>query len=88
MNDVNKNFEFIDELTKVTSRANSKEKTNGNKKIKVYYRLSNLEATVKKIKIPNANKKNCLENCISEFGSENITVIGDSLNDETLQYLN
>ena len=88
MNDFNKNFEFIDELTKVNLRANPTEKTNGNKKIKVYYRLSNLEATVKKIKIPNASKKNCLENCISEFGSENITVIGDSLNDKTLQYLN
>lgn len=88
MNNSNKTSEFIDELIQLTLGANPTEKTNGHKKIKVYYRLSNLEATVKKNKISNASKKNCLENCISEFGSENITVIGDSLNDETLQYLN
>ena len=55
--------------------------------IKVYYRLSNLEAGISKKKIPNATKKHCLENCISEFGLENITVLGDRLNNETKDYV-
>jgi len=56
--------------------------------IKVYYRLSNLEAGLSKKKIPNATKKHCLENCIKEFGLENITILGDRLNQETLDYVN
>ena len=56
--------------------------------MKVYYRLSNLEAGMSKKKIPNANKQHCLENCITEFGSENITILGDRLNDETRDYVN
>ena len=56
--------------------------------IKVYYRLSNLEAGISKKKIPNATKKYCLENCIKEFGLENITILGDRLNQETLDYVN
>lgn len=53
--------------------------------VKVYYRLSNFEASISKQKIPNATKRNCLQNCIKEFGVENITVIGDTLNEETKQ---
>ncbi len=56
--------------------------------IKAYYRLSNLEAGISKKKIPNATKKYCLENCIKEFGLENITILGDRLNQETLDYVN
>ena len=56
--------------------------------MKIYYRLSNLQAGGHKIKIPNANKKHCLKNCIQEFGLENITVLGDKLNEETRKYVN
>lgn len=56
--------------------------------MKVYYRLSNLEAGMSKKKIPNATKQHCLENCINEFGAENITILGDRLNDETRDYVN
>lgn len=56
-------------------------------KMKVYYRLSNLEAGIPKKKIKNATKQNCLENCIKEFGGENITIVGDRLNDETKSYV-
>lgn len=51
--------------------------------IKVYYRLSNFEAGISKKKIPNATKLNCLQNCIKEFGVDSITIIGDTLNEET-----
>ena len=56
--------------------------------MKVYYRLSNLEASITKRKIKNATKEHCLNNCIFEFGKENITIIGDKLNDETRDYVN
>ncbi len=56
--------------------------------IKVYYRLSNLSAGGYKIKLPHTTKQYCLENCIKEFGLENITVLGDRLNLETLNYIN
>ena len=62
-------------------------KRNKNIDMKVYYRLSNLEAGMSKKKIPNATKKHCLENCITEFGSDNITIVGDKLNDETKSYV-
>ena len=55
--------------------------------IKVYYRLSNFEAGISKKKIPNATKQHCLENCINVFGLNNITVVGDTLNDETKQFV-
>ena len=56
--------------------------------MKVYYRLSNLEAGMSKKKIPNATKQHCLENCIAEFGADNIIILGDRLNDETRDYVN
>lgn len=56
--------------------------------MKVYYRLSNLSAGGNKIKLPHATKQHCLENCIKEFGLENITVLGDKLNQKTLDYVN
>jgi hypothetical protein len=56
--------------------------------MKIYYRLSNLEAGISKKKIPNSTKQHCLENCINEFGKENITILGDKLNDETKSYVN
>jgi hypothetical protein len=55
--------------------------------MKIYYRLSNLEAGISKKKIPNATKQHCLENCITEFGKENITILGDRLNNETRDYV-
>ena len=51
--------------------------------LKVYYRLSNQEAGVSKIKMHGATKEHCLKNAIDVFGVDNITVIGDRLNDET-----
>jgi len=51
--------------------------------IKVYYRLSNLNAGISKTKLPHATKKHCLSNCIKVFGKENITILGDRLNNET-----
>lgn len=56
--------------------------------MKVYYRLSNLEAGISKKKISNATKQHCLENCIAEFGADNIIILGDRLNDETRDYVN
>ena len=55
--------------------------------MKVYYRLSNLEAGLSKSKILNATKQHCLENCIKEFGKENITILGDMLNTKTQSYV-
>jgi len=44
----------------------------------------NKSSTDKKKKIiSNSTKKHCLENCIKEFGNENITILGDKLNVET-----
>ena len=56
-------------------------------KVSVYYRLSNFEAGMSKKKIQNATKQHCLENCIKEFGVDNITIIGDTLNSETKQFV-
>ena len=53
-----------------------------------YYGLSNLEASIPKKKIKNATKEHCLNNCIMEFGKDNITIVGDRLNDETKNYVN
>jgi hypothetical protein len=53
--------------------------------IKVYYRLSNQEAGVSKKKMVGATKEHCLKNTIKIFGVNNITVVGDRLNDETRQ---
>ena len=50
--------------------------------MKVYYRLSTASAGGVKHKIKNATKTNCLTNCISVFGVDNITVIGDNLSTE------
>src|SRR6056297_3644123 len=53
--------------------------------MKIYYRLSNQSAGGYKNKLPHATKKHCLANTVSVFGKENVTVIGDYLNDETKQ---
>ena len=63
-------------------------KRENNIAMKVYYRLSNLEASIPKKKIKNATKEHCLTNCIMEFGKDNITIVGDRLNDETKNYVN
>jgi len=55
--------------------------------VKIYYRLSNLEAGISKKKIANATKKHCLENTIKVFGLNNITIMGDRLNDETREFV-
>lgn len=56
--------------------------------MKIYYRLSNQSAGGYKNKLPHATKEHCLANAISVFGKENVTVIGDNLNDETKQIVN
>lgn len=53
--------------------------------MKVYYRLSNKNAGISKVKLPHATKEHCLNNCVSVFGKESITVVGDNLNKETEQ---
>ena len=53
--------------------------------MKVYYRLSNKNAGISKVKLPHATKEHCLNNCVSVFGKEAITVVGDNLNKETEQ---
>jgi len=55
--------------------------------VKIYYRLSNLEAGISKKKIANATKKHCLENTIKVFGLNNITIMGDRLNGETREFV-
>jgi hypothetical protein len=55
--------------------------------IKVFYRLSNFEASISKKKLQNATKQHCLENCIREFGADSITVFGDTLNPETENFV-
>jgi hypothetical protein len=50
--------------------------------MKVYYRLSPNSTGVGKEKIKNATKQHCLQNAIDVFGIDNITVIGDNLNEE------
>ena len=55
--------------------------------LKVYYRLSNLEAGMSKKKISNATKQYCLQNAIEVFGADNITIMGDRLNDETRKFV-
>jgi hypothetical protein len=52
--------------------------------MKVYYRLSNLEAGQPKVKLDHATKYHCLQNAINVFGVDNITIIGDRLNSSTL----
>jgi hypothetical protein len=54
---------------------------------KVYYRLSNQQAGMPKNKLPNADKQTCLQNCIDEFGYDNVTVIGDNLDDQHVEML-
>ena len=85
-NDINK-LKFVYGLTQVNLAENSLRKKQEENTIKVFYRLSNLEAFIPKNKIPNATKNRCLENCIKEFGKKNITIIGDRLNNETLEYV-
>jgi len=53
--------------------------------MKIYYRLSNKNAGISKLKLPHATKEHCLNNCINVFGRDSITVIGDNLNQETEQ---
>lgn len=53
--------------------------------MKIYYRLSNKNAGISKVKLPHATKEHCLTNCVNVFGTESITVVGDNLNEETKQ---
>lgn len=50
--------------------------------MKIYYRLSPNSAGVGKEKIKNATKQHCLQNTVNVFGKDNVTVIGDNLNEE------
>ena len=56
--------------------------------MKVYYRLSNQSAGGHKNKLPHASKQYCLENTVAVFGKDNVVVIGDNLNEETIQMVN
>lgn len=56
--------------------------------MKVYYRLSNQSAGGHKNKLPHATKQHCLENAVAVFGKDNVVVIGDTLNEETIQMVN
>lgn len=51
--------------------------------MKVYYRLSNQNAGGHKNKLKHATKEHCLKNAVKVFDLENITIIGDNLNQET-----
>lgn len=53
--------------------------------MKIYYRLSNKSAGGEKNKLVHATKEYCLKNTLEVFGRENITVVGDKLNDQTKQ---
>lgn len=53
--------------------------------MKIYYRLSNKNAGGEKNKLIHATKEYCLKNTIDVFGKDNITVVGDKLNDKTRQ---
>ncbi len=53
--------------------------------LKVYYRIS--DKGNPKEKIPNADKFTCLDNAIKEFGADNINVIADNCNSETLDFI-
>jgi len=56
--------------------------------MKIYYRLSNQSAGGHKNKLPHATKEYCLANTVSVFGKDNVVVVGDNLNDETVQMVN
>ncbi len=53
--------------------------------IQVLYRIS--DGGNVKTKLPVATKQNCLENCISVFGRENIRVFADNCRESTIQML-
>lgn len=56
--------------------------------MKVYYRLSNQSAGGHKNKLPHATKEHCLSNTVSVFGKDNVIVVGDNLNEDTIQMVN
>lgn len=51
--------------------------------IKVLYRIS--DGGNPKVKLANATKEHCLDNCLATFGAENITVFADNCGSETQQ---
>jgi len=54
-------------------------------KLFVYYRIS--DKGNPKAKLPNGDKFSCLKNAIKEFGSENIHVIADNCEPQTIHYI-
>ena len=54
-------------------------------KIKIFYRLS--DHGYNKVKPDYIDNKNCLENFLSVFGKDDITIIADNVNEETYQWL-
>ncbi len=54
-------------------------------RLHIYYRLS--DKGENKEKCEYINNKNCLENFIKEFPSDQITVIADNVTDETYNWL-
>jgi hypothetical protein len=53
--------------------------------LRIIYRIS--DGGNPKVKLDQATKKHCLENCILEFGKENITLFADNCGSETLQMI-
>jgi len=53
--------------------------------LKVLYRIS--DGGNPKVKLPNADKKHCLENAISIFGKENFYVFADNCGKETIEMI-
>jgi hypothetical protein len=51
----------------------------------VYYRISDKGRP--KEKLPNGNKFSCLSNAVKEFGSDNIFVIADNCQSQTINYI-
>jgi hypothetical protein len=53
--------------------------------IRVIYRIS--DGGNPKVKLDQASKKHCLENCIQKFGKENITLFADNCGEGTIQMI-
>jgi hypothetical protein len=57
-------------------------------KIYVYYRISDTPAWAQKNKPAYINNKNCLINFLENFHPDSLHVIADSVNEQTVKYLN
>lgn len=53
--------------------------------MKIFYRIS--DGSYKKDRLPNATKKNCLDNFLLSFPKEEIVIYADNVKDETFEWL-